>query len=53
MLYMTNFDLKAQAPWLQHFIRDGEGQSYIYPGMHSVTVGGTRQVKFIRNIIAS
>ncbi|XP_052352526.1 D-aspartate oxidase isoform X4 [Oncorhynchus keta] len=36
--------LKVQAPWLQHFIRDGEGQSYIYPGMHSVTVGGTRQV---------
>ncbi|XP_028981574.1 D-aspartate oxidase isoform X1 [Esox lucius] len=35
--------LKVHAPWLQHFIRDGEGQSYIYPGMHSVTIGGTRQ----------
>ncbi|KAK2826569.1 hypothetical protein Q5P01_020783 [Channa striata] len=35
--------LKMEAPWLQHFIRDGNGGAYIYPGMHSVTVGGTRQ----------
>ncbi|TMS21525.1 D-aspartate oxidase [Larimichthys crocea] len=35
--------LKMEAPWLQHFIRDGNGKTYIYPGMHSVTVGGTRQ----------
>ncbi|KAL0969790.1 hypothetical protein UPYG_G00232330 [Umbra pygmaea] len=35
--------LKVQAPWLQHFIRDGDGQSYIYPGIHHVTLGGTRQ----------
>ncbi|CAB1331266.1 unnamed protein product [Coregonus sp. 'balchen'] len=41
MLYMTNFDLKVQAPWLQHFIQNGEGQFYIYPRMHSVTMGGT------------
>uniref|UniRef100_A0A3P8T728 D-aspartate oxidase n=1 Tax=Amphiprion percula TaxID=161767 RepID=A0A3P8T728_AMPPE len=36
--------LKMEAPWLKHFIRDGDGMSYIYPGIHSVTVGGTRQV---------
>ncbi|XP_035529675.1 D-aspartate oxidase [Morone saxatilis] len=35
--------LKVDAPWLQHFIRDGDGKTYIYPGIHSVTVGGTRQ----------
>lgn len=35
--------LKVEAPWLQHFIRDGDGKTYIYPGMHSVTIGGTRQ----------
>lgn len=34
---------KVEAPWLKHFIRDGDGQTYIYPGIHSVTVGGTRQ----------
>uniref|UniRef100_A0A674CKE5 D-aspartate oxidase n=1 Tax=Salmo trutta TaxID=8032 RepID=A0A674CKE5_SALTR len=33
--------LKAQAPWLQHLIRNGERQFYIYPRMHSVTMGGT------------
>ncbi|KAM8915432.1 D-aspartate oxidase isoform 1-T4 [Spinachia spinachia] len=35
--------LKVEAPWLQHFIRDGDGKTYIYPGIHSVTIGGTRQ----------
>lgn len=35
--------LKVEAPWLQHFIRDGDGKTYIYPGIHGVTVGGTRQ----------
>ncbi|KAG7250670.1 hypothetical protein CRUP_016605, partial [Coryphaenoides rupestris] len=35
--------LKVQAPWLSHFIRDGDGKTYVYPGVHSVTVGGTRQ----------
>ncbi|XP_034015779.1 D-aspartate oxidase [Thalassophryne amazonica] len=35
--------LKVEAPWLKHFIRDGNGFSYIYPGVHSVIVGGTRQ----------
>ncbi|XP_069016696.1 D-aspartate oxidase [Embiotoca jacksoni] len=35
--------LKVEAPWLQHFVRDGDGTTYIYPGIHSVTVGGTRQ----------
>ncbi|XP_040916929.1 D-aspartate oxidase [Toxotes jaculatrix] len=35
--------LKMEAPWLQHFIRDGDGKTYIYPGINSVTVGGTRQ----------
>ncbi|XP_056152118.1 D-aspartate oxidase [Lampris incognitus] len=35
--------LKVRAPWLQHFIRVADGKTYIYPGMHSVTIGGTRQ----------
>lgn len=35
--------IKMEAPWLQHFTRDGDGKTYIYPGIHSVTVGGTRQ----------
>lgn len=35
--------LKMEAPWLKHFIRDGDGKTYIFPGTHSVTVGGTRQ----------
>ncbi|XP_043999741.1 D-aspartate oxidase isoform X1 [Gambusia affinis] len=35
--------LKVEAPWLTHFIRDGDGKTYIYPGVHSVTIGGTRQ----------
>ncbi|KAK5858036.1 hypothetical protein PBY51_011235 [Eleginops maclovinus] len=35
--------LKMAAPWLQHFIRDGDGLTYIYPGIQGATVGGTRQ----------
>ncbi|XP_038155479.1 D-aspartate oxidase isoform X1 [Cyprinodon tularosa] len=35
--------LQVEAPWLNHFIRDGDGKTYIYPGIHSVTIGGTRQ----------
>lgn len=35
--------LNVEAPWLQHFIRDGDGKTYIYPGVHGVTIGGTRQ----------
>ncbi|XP_003978580.2 D-aspartate oxidase [Takifugu rubripes] len=35
--------LKMEAPWLKNFIRDGDGKTYIYPGIHSATVGGTRQ----------
>lgn len=35
--------LKMEAPWLKHFIRDGDGKTYIFPGIHSTTVGGTRQ----------
>ncbi|XP_059907235.1 D-aspartate oxidase [Gadus macrocephalus] len=35
--------LKVQAPWINHFIRDGDGLTYFYPGVHSLTVGGTRQ----------
>ncbi|KAG7229110.1 hypothetical protein INR49_013052 [Caranx melampygus] len=27
--------LKVEAPWLQHFIRDGDGMTYIYPGIHN------------------
>lgn len=35
--------LNVEAPWLKHFIRDGDGKTYIYPGVNSVTIGGTRQ----------
>lgn len=35
--------LKVQAPWVKHFIRDGSGLTYIYPGISNVTLGGTRQ----------
>lgn len=35
--------LKVHAPWVRHFIRDGDGLTYIYPGIHNVTLGGTRQ----------
>ncbi|XP_075780096.1 D-aspartate oxidase isoform X2 [Pelodiscus sinensis] len=35
--------LKVHAPWVKHFIRDGDGLTYIYPGIHNVTLGGTRQ----------
>ncbi|XP_030055062.1 D-aspartate oxidase-like isoform X1 [Microcaecilia unicolor] len=35
--------LKVQAPWVTHFIRVSDGSTYIYPGMSSVTLGGTRQ----------
>ncbi|XP_054469924.1 D-aspartate oxidase [Anoplopoma fimbria] len=35
--------LKVEAPWLHHFIRDGDGKTYIYPGIRCVTIGGTRQ----------
>ncbi|XP_063773202.1 D-aspartate oxidase isoform X2 [Pseudophryne corroboree] len=35
--------LEVQAPWLTHFIRDGDENTYIYPGITSTTIGGTRQ----------
>ncbi|XP_027630942.1 D-aspartate oxidase [Tupaia chinensis] len=35
--------LKVQAPWVKHFIREGSGLTYIYPGAYDVTLGGTRQ----------
>lgn len=35
--------LKFQAPWIKNFIRDGDGKTYIYPGVNSITLGGTRQ----------
>ena len=35
--------LKFHAPWVKNFIRDGDGHTYIYPGVNSVTLGGTRQ----------
>uniref|UniRef100_A0A8C5Q9X0 D-aspartate oxidase n=1 Tax=Leptobrachium leishanense TaxID=445787 RepID=A0A8C5Q9X0_9ANUR len=34
--------LKVHAPWLKHFIRDGDGNTYIYPGINDTTLGGTR-----------
>ncbi|KAG7261196.1 hypothetical protein CRUP_023815 [Coryphaenoides rupestris] len=35
--------LKVQAPWLSHFIRDGDGKTYVYPGCTASRWGGTRQ----------
>lgn len=35
--------LNVQAPWVKHFIRDGGGLTYIYPGASHVTLGGSRQ----------
>ncbi|KAG8444669.1 hypothetical protein GDO86_009728 [Hymenochirus boettgeri] len=35
--------VQVHAPWLTHFIRDGDGSTYIYPGRSSTTLGGTRQ----------
>ncbi|XP_027603661.1 uncharacterized protein LOC114002094 isoform X2 [Pipra filicauda] len=35
--------LKVYAPWVKNFIRDGDGLTYIYPGIHGVTLGGTRE----------
>lgn len=35
--------LKVHAPWIQHFIRDGDGMTYVYPGIDGATIGGTRQ----------
>ncbi|XP_051880856.1 D-aspartate oxidase [Pristis pectinata] len=34
---------KVHAPWLKHFVRTGDGTIYVYPGINSVTLGGTRQ----------
>lgn len=36
--------IKVHAPWLKNFIRDGDGDAYIYPGIDYVTVGGTQQM---------
>ncbi|XP_055472003.1 D-aspartate oxidase isoform X1 [Psammomys obesus] len=35
--------LQVQAPWVKHFIRDGGGLTYVYPGASYVILGGTRQ----------
>uniref|UniRef100_A0A8C1E6G3 D-aspartate oxidase n=1 Tax=Cyprinus carpio carpio TaxID=630221 RepID=A0A8C1E6G3_CYPCA len=37
--------LKVSAPWLKNFIRDGDGNTYIYPGIRYVSIGGTRQAE--------
>ncbi|XP_076834667.1 D-aspartate oxidase [Brachyhypopomus gauderio] len=36
--------LKVHAPWVKNFIRDGDGKTYIYPGISYTTLGGTRQM---------
>lgn len=35
--------LQVQAPWVKHFIRDGSGLTYIFPGVSNVILGGSRQ----------
>ncbi|PKU46031.1 d-aspartate oxidase [Limosa lapponica baueri] len=35
--------LRVHAPWVKNFIRDGDGLTYIFPGIHRVTLGGTRE----------
>ncbi|CAH2252171.1 D-aspartate oxidase isoform X2 [Pelobates cultripes] len=34
--------LEVHAPWIKHFIRDGDENTYIYPGINNTTLGGTR-----------
>ncbi|KAK3563701.1 hypothetical protein QTP86_034416 [Hemibagrus guttatus] len=36
--------IKVHAPWVKNFIRDIGGNTYIYPGIDYVTLGGTQQV---------
>uniref|UniRef100_A0A4W4DMG4 D-aspartate oxidase n=2 Tax=Electrophorus electricus TaxID=8005 RepID=A0A4W4DMG4_ELEEL len=36
--------LKVHAPWVKNFIRDGDGKTYIYPGISYTTLGGTWQM---------
>ncbi|XP_062863899.1 D-aspartate oxidase [Trichomycterus rosablanca] len=36
--------LKVSAPWLKNFFRDNDGNTYIYPGIDSVTLGATQQI---------
>ncbi|KAI5618960.1 D-aspartate oxidase, partial [Silurus asotus] len=36
--------IQVHAPWLKNFIRDGDGNTYIYPGIDYVTLGGTQQM---------
>ncbi|KAM9666730.1 D-aspartate oxidase isoform 1-T1 [Trichechus inunguis] len=43
MLPVRGQVLKVKAPWVRHFIREGSGLTYIYPGASTVTLGGTRQ----------
>ncbi|MGH0144385.1 UNVERIFIED_CONTAM: hypothetical protein FKN15_051876 [Acipenser sinensis] len=33
----------SKAAWLKRFIRDGDGLTYIFPGINSITIGGMRQ----------
>ncbi|NWJ04995.1 OXDD oxidase, partial [Crypturellus undulatus] len=35
--------LKVHAPWVKNFVRDGDGLTYIYPGISNITLGGTRE----------
>uniref|UniRef100_A0A8C0MJ76 D-aspartate oxidase n=1 Tax=Canis lupus familiaris TaxID=9615 RepID=A0A8C0MJ76_CANLF len=35
--------LRVRAPWVKHFIREGAGLTYVYPGASDVVLGGTRQ----------
>ncbi|XP_045355231.1 D-aspartate oxidase isoform X2 [Leopardus geoffroyi] len=43
MFPMRGQVLNVRAPWVKHFIRDGSGLTYIYPGTSNVILGGTRQ----------
>lgn len=43
--------IKVHAPWLKNFIRDGDGNAYIYPGIDYVTLGGTRQINDWRLVV--
>lgn len=35
----------VNAPWLKNFVRDGDGMTYIYPGITYASIGATRQVE--------
>ncbi|XP_043922607.1 D-aspartate oxidase isoform X2 [Protopterus annectens] len=40
---MRGLAVQVRAPWLKHFVRVSDGQTYMYPGRETVTLGGTTE----------